>query len=212
MPRIISFGCSNTFGLELEGTTVDDLPSKLSYPSLLGSVNLAIPGASNKEIMLKILEIDFLKTDIVTILWTYPKSRTLLFNKKNNEMRQWQLLANHNNINYENMDIETQQVALAWMRFNVLRSVNDAMIDEYIYIKTANQYLQSCGCKIINMHCDDTYNRWTNKNKRIPKSLYTKLYDVTDVFLKQDSCKFGHPGPVAHRKLSKWIKQCLNSL
>jgi hypothetical protein len=211
MPRIISFGCSNTFGLELQGTTVYDLPSKLSYPSLLGSVNLAIPGASNKEIMLKILEIDFFKTDIVTILWTYPKSRTLLFHKKDAQMRKWQLLAGQE-ILYDNMNLETKQVALAWQKFNILRSVKDAMYDEYHYIKTANLYLQSCGCKVINMHCDDTYNRWTPKQDRIQESLYTKLNDVTDIFLKQDSCKFGHPGPIAHRKLSKWIKQCLNSL
>lgn len=211
MPRIISFGCSNTFGLELEGITVNDLPSRLSYPSLLDAANLAIPGASNKEIMLKILDTDFLSTDVVTILWTYPKSRTVLFHEKGDRMRKWQLLAGEK-IVYDNMNLETKQVALAWQKFNILRSVKDAMYDEYHYIKTANLYLQSCGCKVINMHCDDTYNRWTPNDDRIPASLYTELADVTNIFTKKDRCEFGHPGPIAHRRLAKWIQRCLNLL
>ena len=70
-PRIITFGCSFTYGHYLEHDQKQ--PSTSAWPSMLGTlmglevINKAIPGASNLEILLSILKFKFLKDDIVIV-------------------------------------------------------------------------------------------------------------------------------------------------
>lgn len=83
MSRLITFGCSCTFGQGLpdcQNTKFLDIhswtPSKFGWPELLRQklqiplINKAWPAASNMEILYNILEFDFEKTDIVVIMWS----------------------------------------------------------------------------------------------------------------------------------------------
>jgi len=85
MNRIITIGCSHTYGDALDDNwdfekneTVKNFPSKLSWATILGkkmgmeSVNLSLSGASNYSIQQKLVTTTLKKTDIVFILWTYP--------------------------------------------------------------------------------------------------------------------------------------------
>ena len=70
MARLITFGCSGTYGVGLPN------PEKQVWGSLLSSylnrefVNQGIPGASNKEIVNAIINFEFQPDDMVFILWT----------------------------------------------------------------------------------------------------------------------------------------------
>ena len=91
MPRLIAFGCSNTFGEGLEDCwvrgSVSSNPSKFAWPNVLGSllnmnevVNMALPAISNKQIWLNAMEFDYQDGDIVFFHWTFI-DRDCFFNK-----------------------------------------------------------------------------------------------------------------------------------
>ena len=83
MKRLVTLGCSHTFG---EG--VKD-PSKESWPALLSQrfnmelFNLGEPGGSNRTIQHNVYKHKFRKDDTVIILWTYP-DRYHFFRDKDN--------------------------------------------------------------------------------------------------------------------------------
>ena len=91
--RLVSFGCSLTYGYGLPGcynirTTKQGMfPSKLAWPHLLAklldkkSTNLSESGCSNKHIWNRIVNFKFKKNDTVIILWTYRYRNTVLKNK-----------------------------------------------------------------------------------------------------------------------------------
>ena len=88
--RIVTFGCSHTYGHGLTDCYVlpscqpGPTPSKFAWPELLGqelyldTVNMAKAGASNIEILSRILEFDFLENDLIIVQWTYTP-RDMLF-------------------------------------------------------------------------------------------------------------------------------------
>jgi len=79
MSRLITFGCSFTYGSALSDTyEYRPGPSVFAWPNIaakklnLECVNKGIPGASNKEILHCIQNFNFEPLDFVCILWTYP--------------------------------------------------------------------------------------------------------------------------------------------
>jgi len=97
MSRLIAFGDSQTYGHGLpdcwdyEKKTLLKEPSKLSWPNYLvkhlglDEVVLtnytASPGASNLEILYKILCFDYKPGDVVTIYWSFT-ARDIIFNEQ----------------------------------------------------------------------------------------------------------------------------------
>lgn len=82
MRRLITFGCSHTYGMGLSDCYnritkfAGDNPSKFSWPQLsdrlkIECVNLSRPGNSNKSIWNDIMSFQFDKTDIVIVMWTH---------------------------------------------------------------------------------------------------------------------------------------------
>ena len=88
--RIVTFGCSHTYGHGLADCYLlpscqpGPTPSKFAWPQLLGQefdkevINMGKPAASNIEILSRILAFDFIETDLVVIQWTYTP-RDMLF-------------------------------------------------------------------------------------------------------------------------------------
>lgn len=82
MARVITFGCSNTFG---EGL---DNPKEQAWGFYVGKqlnrkfINQGALGASNKLICHKVYSFDFYQDDIVIILWTFIERSCVLFNRE----------------------------------------------------------------------------------------------------------------------------------
>jgi len=98
--RIITFGCSNTFGQGLSDclhAKPGDKASKLAWPSVLGRlynrpvVNCAIPGASNLEILYTIANTKITATDLVIVLWTHLERWTKINNGKCMQIGTWRI-------------------------------------------------------------------------------------------------------------------------
>jgi hypothetical protein len=83
MNRLITFGCSLTYGHGLPDCVIDGkfpgpVPSSLAWPKLISEmmnrecVNMAKPGSSNDKIMHAIINFEnFTKDDHVIILWSF---------------------------------------------------------------------------------------------------------------------------------------------
>jgi len=93
MDRLVTFGCSYTYGHGLPDCITDHggagkIPSKFAWPHLLAKkldkelYNAGIPGASNKLIMDTVINFPFKPTDTVVILWTYLSRHCILSHKK----------------------------------------------------------------------------------------------------------------------------------
>ena len=91
--RIVAFGCSHTYGHSLPDCVVDKYlpgphPSHFAFPSLIAKeldvlcINKSIPASSNLQILLNILQFNFLPDDLVLVMWTFPNRGTLLTNEK----------------------------------------------------------------------------------------------------------------------------------
>lgn len=88
--RLVAFGCSHTYGHGLSDCNIPLIngpgpkPSKFAWPELVGQelnlevVNMGKSGASNLEILSRILDFEFLETDLVIVQWTHT-IRDLLF-------------------------------------------------------------------------------------------------------------------------------------
>ena len=92
MGRLITFGCSYTYGTGLpdcKNWMFDKLhnlkPSEMGWASLLADkldlelINESFPGSSNTEIMYNVLKHKYKQDDVVVIMWTHYV-RDMLFN------------------------------------------------------------------------------------------------------------------------------------
>jgi hypothetical protein len=71
MSRLVAFGCSYTYGKDLEKPNQDSWPSVLAGLLNLECVNQSIVGAGNLEILWNILNFDFQDDDQVFIMWSH---------------------------------------------------------------------------------------------------------------------------------------------
>jgi hypothetical protein len=71
MPRLVAFGCSYTYGKDLEKPSQDSWPAVLAGFLNLECVNQSIVGAGNLEILWNILNFDFQADDQVFIMWSH---------------------------------------------------------------------------------------------------------------------------------------------
>ena len=82
MPRLVTFGCSFTYGHGLPDCHVEpdlpgNAPSKHAWPNLLAKklgydcLNLSVCGSGNYQILLDILRTDFKPDDVVVIGYSY---------------------------------------------------------------------------------------------------------------------------------------------
>lgn len=95
MSRLITFGCSYTYGtglIDCQSTKIFSFSRRNSKPSNMGwaaqlnkklgtsLINKSFPGSSNFEILYEVLQFDYKQGDIVVIMWSHYL-RDLFFTK-----------------------------------------------------------------------------------------------------------------------------------
>jgi lysophospholipase L1-like esterase len=183
--RLVTFGCSNTYGVGLDSR--DD-----AWPSVLGDhlglevINNGIPGASNLEILHNILKYDFKHGDIVIAMWTMV-NRDYLF--PNTQIGVWQ----------------DTELTKKWV---AVHDTEDLLMRSWLYIDHANLHLNSKGVLFYNFAVD--YGLLKSSK---PKHINQKIYNAKVDFHKFiDTAKDGiHPGPKAHKRIANNIKSFINA-
>lgn len=195
--RLVTFGCSFTYGDSLNNPNRESWPVLLSKMIGKKSVNKAIPGASNLEILNSILSFKFRATDSVIIGWTYC-NRDIIFNGilPNTKIGPW-------------LD---QEIFENWVK---VHTAYDSRVRSGIYIHHANSYLKSLGIKTLNTWAPPVIllNYFTDsfsKDRNLPKligniKLHKGILNMDDYANDNQ-----HPGPISHRNAAEKFLKILN--
>jgi hypothetical protein len=190
MKRLVTFGCSNTYGQGLEDPSTQAWPGVLSDMLSVPVVNLGSPGASNLEILTTILNFKFNQDDCVVIGWTYPV-RDLIFKKPG-------LLKN------ENLKLGPWLETDIYEKWCYVHNEFDVGVRSWINIHHANTVLQLANIQTYNFFLD---HNWLMKYK--PKYINVPIINI-NFFNIKDIDKAGdnlHPGVIVHKKTAEALKK-----
>lgn len=184
MSRIVAFGCSHTYGLELpDCLTINDPPSKMSFSSIIGKrlgfevLNRSDTGASQRQISATVLDTEFYNDDIVIIHWTCP-SRRGIWNGIH-----WDQLAGWNKDKI-------------WQRYYAKYHYNeDDKLESLMNINLANLFLKEKCKKVIN-----TIHDYNNDiiNPKLPWNSVKMQLVFNDKKFYYKTHKGGHPDSKSH--------------
>ena len=206
--RLVTFGCSYTFGQGLpdcQSTNVliftfdSSKPSKLGWPQQVADnlglelVNKSQPGVSNLEILYSILEYKFEETDTVVIMWSHSL-RDMFIKTTFNMFPSRKMLGVW----------KTSSTALKW---TAQLSEHDYAMRTWIYMHHAGLYLDQNKIKFI--HYPATMEE-LNKF-RMPNLAINNLY--TSGIIHLDQCIGDtHPGPKSNEATANIITGILQQM
>ena len=208
--RIVTFGCSNTFGQALPDVkdylTPYSEPSRYAWPAVLQHfskidvLNLSVCGSSNKTIWRDVVDFPFEKHDTVIILWTFFHRTSILNADRTNPLR---ILPGYTFEKNKTPSLELRRLNKNYYK-HFYNDVN-LNLESWMAINHAKFYLDSLNIKNHNFTfelprpngepTEPTYNdeaipKWNNVNlKTIP-------------FLKDFASDNEHPGKQAHTKFA----------
>ncbi len=196
--RLVTFGCSLTFGDNLDDNYPDNyFPSEYAWPTYLAKllnvpvVNNSKSGSSNKEILYTILNYDFKSDDIVFVLWTHHDRDCLILNEnKIDPLGAW-------------MDNKGARIF-----FKYLWNRHDKKTEGYFFYNYAHLYLQEKNIKHVFLIHEEEY---------IDLNLKWNLVKFLDVFFINirnlyPPAKDGiHPGIEAHKIFAEKIYHKYNA-
>jgi hypothetical protein len=141
--RLISFGCSLTFGHGLPDCHTPpngpgNTPSKYAWPDLLSvhmnrkCINMSHPGASNKRIWKTIIDFEYQPTDVVFVLWSYVDRSSVIYKKHVHDIGPW-------------MDDDISK------NYYKNYSKHDALLQSQLYISHVNSFLKEKNITVYNM-------------------------------------------------------------
>lgn len=199
MQRIITFGCSMTYGHGLSDCFVPPdfpgpKPSTLAWPSLVAAhfniplLNQSACGNSNLAILHDILKFKFKEGDVAIVMWSFV-GRDLLFGKKNLLGRQELIPIGY----WQDTELSNSWVAT--------HSPEDIATRTWLYLHHATLYLNALGIPIYNVFAGyDEVKRYK------PKFLDLKYYKITQGMHPKDRALDNlHPGPKTHSLIAKDI-------
>ena len=194
MTRLVTFGCSFTYGEELDELT-DAWPNVLANFLNIDVKNEGKTGSSNLEILYKILNFNFQEDDIVVIMWTYY-SRDYLFKTPTHQY----------SIGPWSKDIND---LTAWVS---LHTDHDLIMRSFINIHHAHSYLSLLNVKnyhtTVGIRKEQTYNPGS-----LPPSFFKfKLHSVEKILDRGGKLKRGHPDKLTHLLMAKEITILLKDM
>jgi hypothetical protein len=216
MNRLITFGCSNTFGEALSDTIKFDnnkkfydetTPSKFAWPQVLANdlnlkcCNLAQPGCSNKFICNKVLNTEFKNTDIVVIMWTFF-SRFCFFQDDGSQKRiMIQDVTNRN--------ISKDRVIYNSVFYKTFYTDYDLVNDSFLRINHIKMYLDNLNIRNFHFTCHNKNNyNDLDIDKKIPS--WNKVDLIKIRFTDDVADDKMHPGVLSHISTAKKIKNILD--
>lgn len=187
--KLVTFGCSFTFGHGLSDCHVSPdwpspTPSIYAWPSIVSNSlnnrldNKSKCGASNLEILYKILNYNFNNNDLVVVMWSMPNRDVIFKDQSMIPLGVW------------NTDTLTKD----WIN---VHSEEDLAIRSWLYIHHASLYFKEKQIK--------HYNIFANLNflKKHKPSFLNIDYLEIDMGEGVDRALDGeHPGPKTHKMIA----------
>lgn len=187
MTRLVAFGCSCTYGEELDNLN-DAWPNVLANLLNIDVINEGKPGSSNLEILYKILNFDFQKDDVVVVMWTYY-SREYLFKTPTHQYSIGPWCQDINDLT-------------AWTS---LHTDHDLIMRSFINIHHANSYLSLLNLKNYHTTVGIRREQTFNSGSLPPNFFKFKLHSVEKIFARGGKLKRGHPDKLTHSLMAREI-------
>lgn len=212
MSRLITFGCSHTYGHGLEdclisGNRPGPEPSKFAWPALLGNmlrlevVNMSIPGASNLQILHSILRFKFQEEDQVVVLWSHT-DRDLIFLEKP-QYYNGPLFMPIGSWSKDN----DNTIVKAWAQ---VHSRHDMTIRSLYYIHHAEHFFKTLTLKNNHFTADEDLLKFIPAYLKFKNLRNTELWKcITDSDKALDG---GHMGPIGHSLIANEIFKVINEI
>lgn len=203
MTRLISFGCSFTFGQHLPDNINTDIPSEFAYPAVLGkllnleAINKGSNGSGNLQILYDIINFEFLPNDIVTIGWSYFSRFDQL---------QFINYTGHTKIySKESMEHKRNIIDSLYGKNEYIES--NIFFKNWFAIHHAHCYLSSKGIK--NYQFDMVINDSTFSNIKKPKFIDFDFINL-ELFYRDTAADHKHPGPKTHAYYAEQLYNYIN--
>lgn len=236
--RLVTFGCSNTFGYEL------DDPSLQAWPVKLGqilkhkhkTINKGSPGASNKLIWGNALRFDYGNKDIVVCMWSYLSRWTRLRDPKVFPDKPWWGNGIAIPDSKRNRNVMTSQFGEHGWEINrnyfETWEEYDALLEMVLYANHIHEFLKVKNIPSYHLWIgggprDITFKKWENKwSGNLAKTELDdrfKSYFQPDInFMQYNMHSYKrfideandnmHIGPNSHmlvaNDIAEWIKKC----
>ena len=198
--RLITFGCSFTYGHGLEDCFTPPLepgpiPSKFAWPQLVANdlnmdcVNMSSPGSSNKEILHTLLNFKFNSTDVVVIMWSF--------------IERWCTLKDYKSISrlvLDNID--------AALQYDKIFTVQDLQLDFIYRANFAKMYLNNKNLKNyhLSVHLEDcrpkVMPKWNAVNFSNLSMFHIAMQHPPALDIANGN---PHPGPGSHQILAQGL-------
>ncbi len=207
MKRLVTFGCSYTYGHGLSDCYAPPdgagkFPSSYSWPNVVANElgcpvsNNSVCGNSNFGILHDILNFNFLDGDVVVTMWTFVL-RDILFGKKN-------LLGNQKITHIGDWD--KQEIVKHWL---IPETVPNMATRAWLNIHHANLYLKSKNIPFYNITCS-----WEELKKYKPSFIdidFNKLktdmhHEPVDLALDNK-----HPGTKTHKLVADEVLKIIKN-
>lgn len=198
MQRLITFGCSVTYGQGLsdcirENNMPGFRPSEQAWPSILSRllnvpvINKAIPGAGNLQILNEMLNFEFNEGDVVILMWSYIDREFLFLEDGTRQIASW----------------TDNELARKWLE---VHDNHDLIMRSWLNIHHGNLLLSSKNIKYYNHFAE--YGEIRNHK---PNWFDNAIYDINVPKLRKiDYANDNrHPGPLAHIEIAKAIERLL---
>lgn len=188
--RVITFGCSFTFGHGLSDCFIPPhscggTPSKYAWPSLVAKelnvecINKSLPGSSNKKIWHSIVKFEFKKDDIVFVMWSYPNRSCTLYEDTDVDIGNW--------------------IDSSVAYYKHYYSPYDSLMMSNLFVSNANTVLADQRIKTYNLTFNKRYFRLDKTVSSIPICM-SELMQRFPLALDGS-----HPGPECHKEVAKQI-------
>lgn len=191
MNRLLAFGCSYTAGDGLVNPAQEAWPAVLGELLGLQTVNLAVPGSGNLEILWKILQTDFQPGDQCFVMWSHFNRECMLAGSA-----------------VDRLDFGSKKRSdrIKIKHWLAVHTEQDHHLRNWLYIHHAELYLKTKGINsVFHIFGGDYEFRKTNPNFiNVPNILDIEFENID--YGNDGSCdSTGHPGPRSHRLLAEKI-------
>jgi len=201
MNRLVTFGCSLTYGTALENPR-DSWPMQLATKWNLGLVNMGKPGSSAKRIWWDILNFKFMKTDTVVVMWTHMDRWCVL--KDDNNHIEWDIPGKIRLFPKRKQPSPLSEKT-AEVYYKYLHDDFDMLTQYLCYVNQAHEHMKPL--------VENQYHlRASEPDKTLPFNRVEFLdVDFTEI---RDSCPTAtddqHPGKEAYTELVRQINNVVN--
>lgn len=183
--RLVTFGCSLTYGQYLDDPSTQSWPSLLAEKLNLEVKNMGYPGASVKRIWWDIMNFKFNSCDLICVLWSHIDRWSIIKeNKKVKNFNQWHIKTD-------------PEVTYYYEHFY---DRYDLSITFWLMVNHAKNFLDSQGLTNYHINASEVNYDFDWNNIKFPN---IKMDQLREKYPKANDGN--HPGPLAHLEFASQL-------